>query len=101
MPVGRPRKINKAQPCDRLKCEICGLLYNRSGRTLHYRTRIHQVYEQMKNTEDKKIPDNIKNYIIDMYGEVFLNSRDVKYLNNPKVSYNKKISYIDNIVNGS
>lgn len=107
MKVGRPKKLDKAQPSDRIKCSVCGLIYTRSGKTLHYRTRIHQIYEDIENKkeeeneEENQVPISVKNYIVDMYGQVYLRDRDLKYLNNPKVSYTKKISYIDNIVNGS
>lgn len=101
MRPGRPikREEDKALPSDRIKCDVCNIIYTRSGKTLHNRTRIHQLCLKTKK-EEKKIPDNIKTYICDMYGELFLRDNEIEYLNNPVISYNKKILLIDNIING-
>ena len=40
-------KKKKAMPNDRLKCKICGKMYNRSGSALHKKSQIHQTYDKL------------------------------------------------------
>lgn len=44
---GRPRKEDKAQPSDRVKCSICSKVFVRSGRTNHNNTEYHKVHSKM------------------------------------------------------
>ncbi len=51
---GRPIPENgKAKPTDRIKCEICGKEYFRSGSTKHKRTEYHRAMERV----NKKLLD--------------------------------------------
>lgn len=44
---GRKRKEVKCLPSDRVKCEVCGGEYTRSGKYNHDITRVHQTYAKL------------------------------------------------------
>lgn len=44
---GRPRKVEKAMPNDKVKCELCGIVFSRSNRSKHKKTKMHKVYENL------------------------------------------------------
>lgn len=43
--AGRPATGSAAKATDRIKCEICGKEFYRSGRTNHKKTKHHILYE--------------------------------------------------------
>ena len=62
MKRGRPKlpENEKAKPTDRIKCEVCGKEYFRSGKTAHIRGKIHQEYLKIHNSVQKVIKENKK-----------------------------------------
>lgn len=44
---GRKRKEKKCLPTDRVKCEMCGKEYTRSGKYNHDKTKVHQTYVKL------------------------------------------------------
>lgn len=55
--IGRKRKEIKCLPSDRVKCEICGKEYTRSGKYNHDITQVHQTYKKL----NKKIASVLLN----------------------------------------
>ena len=57
--LGRPKKReeDKAQPSDRLICNICGGKYVRSHRSAHNKTKVHKAYENMNHKLTKILLD--------------------------------------------
>lgn len=39
----------KAKPTDKIKCDICGKTFFRSGRANHYKTEFHQAHKSMND----------------------------------------------------
>lgn len=56
---GRPKKDDndRAKPTDRLKCEVCGKEFFRSGRTKHNQTKHHLLHEKMNKKLMKMLVD--------------------------------------------
>ncbi len=47
--LGRPRKSieEKANPYDRIICDVCNVKFTRSHRSGHNKTKVHQAYAKM------------------------------------------------------
>lgn len=58
--VGRPRKDDneKAKATDRIKCNICGKMIIRSGRTKHNQSKYHQTYVSIEKKLRKALIDD-------------------------------------------
>lgn len=49
-------KKKRADPNDKIKCELCGVEYTRCNRSRHEKTRIHKLY--------KDVNDKFKNLLL-------------------------------------
>lgn len=55
--VGRPATGSTAFPTDRIKCDICGKEFFRSGRANHKKTKYHLLYEGLNKKLTKILID--------------------------------------------
>lgn len=56
--LGRPKSENKALSTDKLKCDICGKYFIRSGRFNHKKTAYHIAHENMNEKIRKLLINN-------------------------------------------
>ena len=64
--MGRPRKDenDKADPNQRLVCEICSLEYTRSNKSKHLKSKYHMMVENLTTAKENK-RKNIRNMLKD------------------------------------